>query len=528
MLKKRIWHAALCLGFSIPLSAGTPQAVAQAVLDRLYAANGNYQFKKPGLVISPENKKVAAYSPWKNVIVLDEKTYRICQSYGRDSLSALAYILGHELVHAYQAQIKGQRLKTNFLAYDQGYNADIRTEKVADIQGVFNAYLAGYGVLKTMPAVIDKIYAEYGLKGKNLSSYPALEERKATCREVLDIAQNLCDIYESCNYLLAIGQTGLACSGYEYILRYYQGREIYNNLGVAYTLSAQQFWNPHLDKYIYPVEADWYTKLSHIANARGQEPPGPSVEPLRLAFLDKAVENFAAAARLDPGYLTARINTLCALNMKGSPVEALKYAEINLLKYTQGKKRRAGQEAEMIEIAIGITYALQPGNTRQNEAHAIFSRLSGSSYVLSALYARQNRQSLRGETESRILTEIPLPESIRKVTGQISLSRTDDMEPIPLDEKTGVAFAQKSGPGSVTTVFSNQNGNLVSLLRFPNRLAPDVTILPPQEDLEHSAYRNIVVAKDGFYLKSPRDKVVLKVDARGRVLEMVKYIEHEL
>lgn len=528
MLKIKLWHAALWLGFSVPLSAGTPQTVAQAVLDRLYATNGNYQFKKPGLVISPENKKVAAYSPWKNAIVLDEKTYRICQGFGRDSLSALAYILGHELVHAYQSQIKGQRMKTNFLAYDQGYNADIRTEKVADIQGVFNAYLAGYGVLKTMPAVIEKIYAEYGLKGKSLSGYPALEERKASCREVLEIAQNLCDIYESCSYLLTIGQTGLACSGYEYILRYYQGREIYNNLGVAYTLSARQFWNPQLDKYIYPVEADWFTKLSHIAEARGQEQTDHSVEPLRLAFLDKAIENFTAAARLDAGYLTARINTLCALNMKGNPVEALKYAELNLLKYTRGKKRRTGQEAEMIEIAIGITYALQPGHTRQNEADAIFSRLSNSGYVLSALYARENSQSLRGEPESRILTEIPLPESLRKVAGQMSLGRTEGMERIPMDEKTGIAFAQKSGAGSTTMVFSNQKGNLVSLMRFSNRMAPDATVLPPQEDLEHSAYRNIVAAKDGFYLKSPRDKVVLKVDARGRVLEMVKYIEHEL
>ncbi len=526
MLKNRIWHAALCLGFSLSLSAGTPQTVAQAVLDRLYEANGNYRIKKPKLIISPENKKVAAYSPWKNAIVLDEKVYRICQSYGRDSLSALAYILGHELVHAYQSQIKGQGLKTNFLAYDHGYKSDIRTEKVADIQGLFNAYLAGYGVLKTMPAVIEQVYREYGLMGKTLAGYPPLEERKAGAREVQAIAQNLCDIFESCNYLLAIGQTGLVCSGYEYILRFYQGREIYNNLGVAYTLSAQQFWHPQLDKYIYPVEADWFTKLSRMAAARGQEQIDPSVEPLRLAFLDKAIAHFTEAARLDPGYLPARINTLCAMNMKGSTVAALKYAEINLQQYTQGKKKRKGQELDMIEIALGITYALQPGAARKSEAEVIFSRLSKSPNVLSALYARQNGQSLRGETESGVLPEMPLPESFRQVAAQMQLGRTGDMERIDLDEKAGIRFAQQQGPGAATMVFSNATGNLISLLRFPNRLAPDVTVLPPQEDLAHSAYRNMVAAKDGFYLKSVRDNVVLKVDARGRVLEMVKYVEH--
>ena len=526
MLKKTIWHAALCLGFSIPLSAGTPQAVAQAVLDKLYAANGNYQFKKPKLVISPENKKVAAYSPWKNAIVLDEKAYAICQGFGRDSLSALAYMLGHELVHAYQSQIKGQRLKTNFLAYDQGYNADIRSEKVADIQGLFNAYLAGYGVLKTMPDVIERIYREYGLIGKDLPGYPALEARKASSREVVEIAQTLCNVFESSNYLLAIGQTGLACSGYEYVLRYYQGREVYNNLGVAYTLSAREFWDPQLDKFTYPVEADWFTKLTRIAAARGQEQIDPSVEPLRLAFLEKAVARFAEAARLDPAYVTARINHLCALNMMGRPVEALKYAELHLLKRTRDKKRQPTQEMEMIEIALGITYALQPGNARKAEAEAIFRRLSDSGNVLSALYARQNAQSLRGETESGILLEMPLPASLRKVLEQMQLGRTDGLERTPLDEKAGVWFAQKQGAGSATMVFSNKQGNLVSLMRFPNRLTPDATILPPHEDLERNAYRNIVTAREGFYLKSPRDNVILKVDTRGQVLEMVKYVEH--
>lgn len=56
------------------------------------------------------------------------------------------------------------------------------------------------------------------------------------------------------------------------------------------------------------------------------------------------------------------------MNMKGATVTALKYAEINLQQYTQGKKKRKGQELDMIEIALGITYALQPGAARKSEA----------------------------------------------------------------------------------------------------------------------------------------------------------------
>lgn len=527
MLKIRVLLAALSVIWTFALSAGTPQTVAQSVLDRLYAANGNLQFKQPKLVLTNENKKVAAFSPWRNTITLDEKAYDICRSFGRDSLAALAYMLGHEMVHAFQSQIRGQRLQTNFLAYDHGYNADVRIEKVADIQGLFNAYLAGYGVLRVMPELIDAVYSAYDLTGKNLQGYPSLEERKACSREVIAIAENLRDVFESCNYLLAIGQNSLACSGYEYILQYYQGVEIYNNLGVAYTLNAQQFWNPQTDKYIYPLEADWDTKLSRLAAARGQEQIDPSMEPLRIALLDKALGYFQRAARLDPGYLPAHINVVCAMNMKGQPAEAIKYAEAHLLKLKQQKKNRLRSlDLERIDLAVGISYALTQNMLSQGRAEKIFQELANSGNVLSGLYGRQNLHALRGEQDNSILTEIPLPKSFRQVVGQMELGRTGDLERTPLDENAGIYFAQKTSIGSKTMVFSNDQGNLVSLMRFSNRLVSDVVILPPQEDLKTTAYRNVVATRDGFFLKSPRDRVVLKIDAKGNVLEMVKYVEH--
>ncbi len=343
---------------------------------------------------------------------------------------------------------------------------------------------------------------------------------------MVQIAEQLCDLFESCSYLTAIGKNSLAAAGYEYILQYYQGFEIYNNLGLVYALDAQQFWNPRVDKYIFPLEADWNTKLLRISAARGQDDMDPSIEPWRQALLDKAAARFREAARLNPGYLPAQVNLVCALNMMGRSVEALKYAELKLLKITQGKKKRRSQEVEMAELAIGITYALLPGAANRSAAEGIFDKLSGSPLVLSALYARQNLQALRGETDNGIHVEIPLPEQFRQVLGQMELGRTAGLERIPLDPSTGLSFALKSGAGSKTIVFSNQQGNLVSLMRFPNRLVADASILPPQEDLNAGAYRNILAAKDGFFLKSTRDKVVLKVDANGRVREMVKYVEH--
>jgi len=524
MLKRLVWCALLCACASRTALAGTPETVARQVLDRLYATNGNYKFGKPNLLITKENKKVAAYIPWKNTIVLDEKAYAICRSFGRDSLAALAFMLGHELVHAYQAEIRGGRVQTNFLAYNRNYQADVRLEKVADIQGIFNAYLAGYGVLRAMPEVIARIYDEYGLTGKPLPGYPSLEERRASCDEVLAIAENLLDVFESCNYLMVIGQHSLACSGYEYILQYYQGMEIYNNLGVAYTLSAQQFWNPPTDNFIYPLEADWYSKLARAA--RGQEQLDPTMEPLRTAFLEKALNYFRAAAQLNPNYLPARINTVCALDLLARPLEALKYAEVNLLPFVHGKKRPRGHEPELAEMAMAITYALLPGGRRKGDAEAIFRRLSGSQYMVTALYGQQNLQCLHGAPDANVLSAVALPDAFRQLVGMMELGRTGDLARIPMDEANGIYFARKRSIDSNTLVFSNARGNLFSLMRFRNRVLADAAVLGPETDLNAAAYRNVVAAKDGFYVHAPDDHVVLKVNAKGQVLEMVKYIKH--
>ena len=527
MFKKIFCYTALSICCAYALQATGPQTVAQTVLDRLYSTNGNYRFKKPKLVLSSANNKVAAYNPWKNTIFLDQKAYDICRDFGRDSLSALAYILGHELVHAYQAEIKSGRVQTNFLAYNHHYSADTRLEKVADIQGLFNGYLAGYGVLKVMPKVIEKVYREYGLMGKTLSGYPSLSERKNSSEAVLDIASKLCDVFESSNYLLVIGQYELATTGYEYILQYYQGAEIYNNLGIACVLSAQEYWNPTTDNYIYPLEADWSTKLSRSGSRGPDYKLDPGMEPLRAALLDKAENYFRTSVRLNSAYLTAHTNLVCVLNLKGNPVAALKYAELKLLKYVSGRKKRKGQEAEMAEIALGITYALLDG-PRKIQAEGIFERLSGSSYRASSLYAQQNLQYLRNPRAPRNSseTEIVLPAAFRQAIRGMELGRTSQLERTTLDEKNGIRFAGQRGATSATFVFLNDRGNLVSLLKFSNKSLPGVSVLSGDEDLNRSAYSNLVAAKDGFYLRSPADKAVLKVDARGRVLEMVKYVEH--
>jgi len=509
------------------LPATTPQTVAEHILSQLYQTNGNFKFKKPGLVITPENKKVAAYVPSKNTIYIDEKVYGICRSFGRDSLSALAFIIGHELAHAFQSEIRENKFRTNFLAYDKNYSLDIQVEKVADIQGIFNAYVAGYNVMTVTPLLIDQIYTEYGLKGKNLPGYPSLEARKGSCAEALAVAENLIDVFEASNYLLVIGKPSLAGTGYEYILQYYQGREIYNNIGLSYALSAQDYWDPATDHFLYPMEADWQSKIDRSVSARGMEKADAEMVPLRNLLLLKAEAAFKDAIQSDPSYIPAKINLVCVLDMLSRPEEALRFYDKNLSGYVKGKSKIKNQQQQLAELALGITYALLPDAMQKAAAAKIFKDLEQSSSSLVALYGRVNGQNMKRDMAyGNDVPDFQLPEMFRQLVYDMTLPRTADLTRLSINQDLGISFLKKHESETSTFVFANNGGNIVSLIKFKNRRAKNVSIFSEGGNLEQELYHNIVAAKDGFYLKSPGDKVVLKIDGKGRVLEMVRYFEH--
>lgn len=525
-MKNLLLTLAIVAGWATTHARNAPPAAVQKLFDQLYAVNGITRIKKPALSMSRENVKVAAYYPSKNHIVLDEKAWEICRSMGRDSLAALAFIFGHELAHAFQTEIRDGRVKTNFLAYDKNFSGNVRTEKTADVQGVFNAWLAGYDVAATMPIILEKIYDSYGLKNKFLPGYPTLEERQKSCTEVQKQSENLLDLFESANYLMAIGKPGLAISSYEYILQWYQGREIWNNLGLANCLAAQEFWSPEADKFVYPLEADWAGKLAQAA-ARGENPEGSGLlQPLRKAMLDRADEAFAEAMRADPSYLTAAINRVSVQNMLGKPAQALLFFDKNVRAAIGKKKMKYSPERQMAQVAEAICYAMLPG--RVGEATALFQSVAATGLPVPALYAQLNFDCLTGQSNppERNLPDYTLPENFKKTVAMLNLESISGMEKLTISEQDGLFFSKKRGMDTATFVFSTKNASLVSLLRFQSRAAKNLSLLKPGERFEPAAFPNIIPARGGFYIRADRDRVVVKTDAAGKVLEMVKYVVH--
>lgn len=518
------------LGFSLWLSASlsardgfsaaTPQQTAEHVLDNLYTTAGNRLVKKPSLRLTAENRKVAAYVPSKNTIFLDEKVYQICRSFGRDSLAALAFVIGHELAHAFQSANRDGRQRTNFLAYDRAFPAATRIEKTADIHGIFNASLAGYAAVPTIaPQLIEQIYIRYELVGKKLTAYPSLAERKTAADEVAAIAQGLLDVFDASNYALALGQHGIAAVGYEHILQYYRGREVFNNLGLCYARAAQDFWNPRTDNYLLPLEADWSSSLSRAATARGQE---PASDPMRQQRLTRAAECFREVLANDPDYSTAKINLVCVEILAEQPTQALATWDKFFASKNNRRKKPADENAQ---LARAIALALQPSGV--GEARTVLTELARSRNRTTALFARQNLLYLEtGATDASVGADIELPANFVAVARSAALGKTAELPTLSLDDTNGFAFRHGRQGSTSTFVFANPMGNLLSIVRFQNRLVSNVSVLPEGRTFDEDTFRNLLPARGGFYLRVPGEQVIVKADYRGNVLEIVRYFLH--
>jgi hypothetical protein len=75
---------------------------------KIAAARGEMRQMPPIEINSKINGQqlIAQYRPYPQPkIILDEKLYDLCVGFGRDSLNALACIIGHEMAHFYENHI---------------------------------------------------------------------------------------------------------------------------------------------------------------------------------------------------------------------------------------------------------------------------------------------------------------------------------------------------------------------------------------------------------------------------------------
>jgi len=301
--------------------------VAQQVFDDLIEARGDYRMRIPDLVFSEAERRVAYAKPSKAQIVLEEKAYDLCTTFGKDSLNVLAALLAHELIHYYEKHDWTYRMVKDFEGLKtseqlQAASERLKFEAQADLLGGFLAYAAGYQPLGLMPDFLTKVYQNYGLQ-EEIRGYPSLSDRKAFASRSLEQVEQLAKVFEAANYFSAIGQYEQAKATLEYILKDFQSRELYNNLGVVATLAAMELFSPQELRLAYPVELDARSRLQRINRGAVTD----DRLRIRKLLLEEALNYFEQAAVLDPDYPNAVLNKACVLALQEQLEDATYFAD---------------------------------------------------------------------------------------------------------------------------------------------------------------------------------------------------------
>lgn len=326
----------ICLVLTVNgLTAGvTPSEdllAVENILDKLYKSFGDKRIECPNLEIASSEEFVAKYSPGSHKIVIEQKAIDLCKDFGDKDDDALAFILGHELAHAFQGHLDHSE-ETSFLAYNKAYSTSTKSkvdvklkEGEADVFGSFGAYLAGYEIHKVFPDLINTIYSTYGLTDKILPQYPSKSVRNKSAKKMMTKLDSLVHLYDLANYLSLSGNYVEASACYNEVGQSYKGIELTNNKGINNLLEALNMSKLNSEPYFYPLELDLNSRLHKAKRTSATKDLNPQEQMLFNFLLIDAIQAFTECIDMDPNYLPSYVNMICALGIENEAEKALDF-----------------------------------------------------------------------------------------------------------------------------------------------------------------------------------------------------------
>jgi len=487
------------------------QTIAELVLNKLYATNGNHIYLKPTIVISEDDKNAALFLRRSNKIELSTKVYKVCQQFGPDSISALAFILGHELSHAFQTDLLAP--STSFLAYDRHHGESVFFEEAADVHGVFMAYLAGYNTLNIIHELIPMIYSEFNLD-EELKGYPSLAQRKESSARVIEMSEELIRIYEGANYLISIGKHKLAAQCYNYIEQWYKGKEIYNNIGIAKVQEALNITEQQITPYIFPLEINWDTRITKPIASRGIE---DLTEKQRIAFnelLKEAIIHFDLAAKMDPTEINAEINKLCVMVLQGKAEEALDYVttfDLKLRAYLKSGK------VDYVNRLRAIMAIASLENGEKGKGIEMLEEINQKGKDLVKAQANYNLDRVNGTIiELNQANTCGNFKTDEKLVDGVRLHRPQPGEhQIHLDENESYTLSIEKLPHSLVYTFTNPDGY------FTLQRIEDTSMVEFTDEVNNTT--SGILTNEGQLSHCEDNRVIVLLNNKGEVREWAKY-----
>ena len=271
-MRRILFPLIMCVTFFVEAQTNPP-AFVRKVYDDLYQVMDDNHTLKPKLVLSLEPKAIAHRDAHnedgESVVVIGQGLIELTRNFGKDSMNAMAHVLGHEMAHVFKHQNDLSLLGSGYASqeYKSKVNSindslKIHFERQADEFAAFYCHMAGYYTTSIGVAVLDSIYNRFQLKDKYLKKYPPLSQRKEIVLNSHDKMNALKLIFDDGLLTLLAGDYVGAEQFFKTILRYqFTSREIYNNLGVCYLMSAIKLIDTLQFPYLYPLQFDYRTKL---------------------------------------------------------------------------------------------------------------------------------------------------------------------------------------------------------------------------------------------------------------------------
>lgn len=389
------------------------QAHCKKILEKLWEKQGGQ--KMPNIVIETiaEYGKPAEYDFRRKTIVIDPKAYTLCLELAGQKEDALAFLIAHELVHAYQHSslsyvspgffVKSQSLK----GWAESQKARRKhMESKADIWGAVLCYLAGYNVENNIPRFIEGLYNAFDLNEED-PLYDSKNERLAIANRAKKEVQKALQVYDMAIYLSVLQAHDKDIVLYQYLIDDFKSAEFYNNLGLAYAKLALPMLEDPYRSYPYPFVLDTDTRLEKV-------PSKGRVTPQKLLL--QSISNFNKAIQLNPDYLANRINRACAFHMLSSLTGANNNYYIEQAKADISYVRRYNQK-----VYPGPEQEILGLHRHAKELEKI---------ILNPSY-------FQGHSKRK---EIPVPACNRISLDQIDLSETSTLGRIRYDWKLNLSF----------------------------------------------------------------------------------------
>lgn len=334
------------------------------IYNDLVQARGDLRYPVPKLALRDIEGYVASMNYDENEITIEKKAYDIVKQFGD---AGVAFLLAHELTHYYEKHawsdffieenrsIGRRNDTTSIIRRIQDVKDGVIHETEADYLGGFLAYTAGYGLFERGDSLISKLYHAYGLND-TLALYPTRMERIELSKRSAKKLGLLVDAFEMANFLYATGQHALAYRYYEYILKHYQSRELYNNLGTISVLTAMEVIGEDKLKYKYVSVMD--------LDAQGSKDVSRPITEVVAEALDQAILHFNAAINLDPNYAPAYLNKANAYALKKEWIKASFYLEQEALPKALASPNKYRKTIQDITVLQGIIAAETGDSTK--------------------------------------------------------------------------------------------------------------------------------------------------------------------